>query len=62
MYEHPIDKLMGAGRALEDIAEELEKKEQYGLAFVLAQLGSAVFGVGLKLDKEGWEPTLTADN
>lgn len=62
MYNHPTDKLMGAGHALMDIAGELNKCNIPGLAFVLHQIGEVVFGVGSKIDKEGWGPAVDVES
>lgn len=55
--DHPIQVLMGAGQALRDLAEDLERKEDYGLAFLLKQVGGAVYETGFRLFSEKWEAT-----
>lgn len=57
--DHPIQILMGAGQALRDLAEDLDRKEDYGLAFLLKQLGGAVYEVGFRVFSEEWNAAVS---
>jgi len=57
MAENPIDILSSVGWALRKVADCLDEKEEYGLGFIVQQLGDTAYNTGIQLQDEGWRPS-----